>query len=149
MYLPLGGVILCYLADDRKLISGAAAVVLNTILWLTASVSNCVQVQNEQCQEMAQTDDQKWIKVTNNGEWDTHTVSIWCWLYYVLGLAALHCVHVPLCFQVNLKSGTNILYWRTTGILVGGKMVKPVLLKNIQIEGKFQTPLLRYTELSG
>uniref|UniRef100_A0AAX7UXT3 MRH domain-containing protein n=1 Tax=Astatotilapia calliptera TaxID=8154 RepID=A0AAX7UXT3_ASTCA len=66
-------------------------------------------VQNEQCQEMAQTDDQKWIKVTNNGEWDTHTVS--------------------------LKSGTNILYWRTTGILVGGKMVKPVLLKNIQIEG--------------
>uniref|UniRef100_A0A3Q1GPE9 Tyrosine-protein kinase ephrin type A/B receptor-like domain-containing protein n=1 Tax=Acanthochromis polyacanthus TaxID=80966 RepID=A0A3Q1GPE9_9TELE len=66
-------------------------------------------VQNEQCQEMAQTDDQKWIKVTNNGEWDTHTVS--------------------------LKSGTNILYWRTTGILVGGKMVKPVLLRNIQIEG--------------
>ncbi|TNN36329.1 UPF0577 protein-like [Liparis tanakae] len=66
-------------------------------------------VQNEQCQEMAQSDDQRWIKTTNNGEWDTHTV--------------------------NLKSGTNILYWRTTGILVGGKMVKPVLLKNIQIEG--------------
>eukprot|EP00066_Takifugu_rubripes_P007346 XP_003972802.2 PREDICTED: UPF0577 protein KIAA1324-like [Takifugu rubripes] len=66
-------------------------------------------VQNEQCQEMVQTDDQKWIKVTSNGGWDTHTV--------------------------NLKSGTNILYWRTTGILVGGKMVKPVLLKNIQIEG--------------
>lgn len=41
-------------------------------------------------------------------------------------------------FQVNLKSGTNILYWRTTGILVGGKMVKPVLLKNIQIEGKLK-----------
>lgn len=39
-------------------------------------------------------------------------------------------------FQLTLKSGTNILYWRTTGILVGGKMVKPVLLKNIQIEGK-------------
>lgn len=39
-------------------------------------------------------------------------------------------------FQVNLKSGTNILYWRTTGILVGGRMVKPVLLKNIQIEGE-------------
>uniref|UniRef100_A0A3Q2E832 Endosome-lysosome associated apoptosis and autophagy regulator family member 2 n=1 Tax=Cyprinodon variegatus TaxID=28743 RepID=A0A3Q2E832_CYPVA len=37
--------------------------------------------------------------------------------------------------EVSLKSGTNILYWRTTGILVGGKMVKPVLLKNIQIEG--------------
>ncbi|KAI3366634.1 hypothetical protein L3Q82_009319 [Scortum barcoo] len=66
-------------------------------------------VQNEQCQEMAQADDQKWIKDTNNGEWGTHTV--------------------------NLKSGMNILYWRTTGIVVGGKMVKPVLLKNIQIEG--------------
>ncbi|MEQ2199640.1 Endosome/lysosome-associated apoptosis and autophagy regulator member 2 [Xenoophorus captivus] len=66
-------------------------------------------VQNEQCQEMSQTDDQKWIAITSSGEWGTHTV--------------------------NLKSGTNILYWRTTGILVGGKMVKPVLLKNIQIEG--------------
>ncbi|KAG7267849.1 hypothetical protein CRUP_023865 [Coryphaenoides rupestris] len=38
-------------------------------------------------------------------------------------------------FYVNLKSGTNILYWRTTGILVGRKMVKPVLLRSIQIEG--------------
>ncbi|KTF79835.1 hypothetical protein cypCar_00040143 [Cyprinus carpio] len=38
-------------------------------------------------------------------------------------------------FFVNLKSGTNILYWRTTGMLLGGKPVKPVLLKNIQIEG--------------
>ncbi|XP_075886031.1 endosome/lysosome-associated apoptosis and autophagy regulator family member 2-like isoform X2 [Nelusetta ayraudi] len=66
-------------------------------------------VQNEQCQEMVQNDDQKWIKVTNNGEWGTHTV--------------------------GLKSGMNILYWRTTGILVGGKKVKPVLLRNIQIEG--------------
>ncbi|KAM6985513.1 endosome/lysosome-associated apoptosis and autophagy regulator family member 2-like isoform 2-T2 [Aplochiton taeniatus] len=66
-------------------------------------------VQNEQCQEMAQADDQKWIKLTTNGEWVTH--------------------------MVNLKSGTNILYWRTTGIPVGGKMIKPVLLKNIQIEG--------------
>lgn len=34
-----------------------------------------VQVQNEQCQEMVQSDDQKWIKVTNNGEWGTHRVS--------------------------------------------------------------------------
>ncbi|XP_060759343.1 UPF0577 protein KIAA1324-like homolog isoform X2 [Neoarius graeffei] len=66
-------------------------------------------IQNDQCQEMDQTADQKWIKLTSNGEWGTHTV--------------------------NLKSGTNILYWRTTGILLGGKPVKPVLLKNIQIEG--------------
>lgn len=37
--------------------------------------------------------------------------------------------------QVMLKSGTNILYWRTTGILMGSKAVKPVLVKNITIEG--------------
>ncbi|XP_018585999.1 UPF0577 protein KIAA1324-like [Scleropages formosus] len=66
-------------------------------------------IQNDQCQEMDQSSDQKWIKLTSNGEWGTHTVS--------------------------LKSGTNILYWRTTGILVGAKIVKPVLLRNIQIEG--------------
>ncbi|KAJ8390001.1 hypothetical protein AAFF_G00111620 [Aldrovandia affinis] len=66
-------------------------------------------IQNDQCQEMDQTSDQKWIKLTNNGEWGTHTV--------------------------DLKSGTNILYWRTTGILLGAKIVKPVLLKNVQIEG--------------
>uniref|UniRef100_A0A8D2ZPH1 Endosome-lysosome associated apoptosis and autophagy regulator family member 2a n=1 Tax=Scophthalmus maximus TaxID=52904 RepID=A0A8D2ZPH1_SCOMX len=38
-------------------------------------------------------------------------------------------------FFVNLKSGTNILYWRTGGVLMGTKVVKPVLLKNFQIEG--------------
>uniref|UniRef100_A0A8D0RL62 Endosome-lysosome associated apoptosis and autophagy regulator family member 2 n=1 Tax=Sus scrofa TaxID=9823 RepID=A0A8D0RL62_PIG len=38
-------------------------------------------------------------------------------------------------FFVMLKSGTNILYWRTTGILMGSKAVKPVLVKNITIEG--------------
>lgn len=26
---------------------------------------------------MIQTDDQKWIKVTNNGGWDTHTVRVY------------------------------------------------------------------------
>ncbi|KAG9328024.1 hypothetical protein JZ751_016923, partial [Albula glossodonta] len=56
-------------------------------------------IQNDQCQEMDQTSDQKWIKLTNNGEWGTHSV--------------------------DLKSGTNILYWRTTGILLGAKIVKP------------------------
>ncbi|XP_076119419.1 endosome/lysosome-associated apoptosis and autophagy regulator family member 2 [Alosa pseudoharengus] len=66
-------------------------------------------IQNDQCQEMDQTSDKKWIKKTANGEWGTHTV--------------------------NLKSGANVLYWRTTGIMVGAKVVKPVLLKNIQIEG--------------
>ncbi|KAM9771600.1 endosome/lysosome-associated apoptosis and autophagy regulator family member 2-like [Syngnathus typhle] len=66
-------------------------------------------VQNEQCQEMSQSDEQRWIKVTSNGEWGTHAINLW--------------------------AGTNILYWRTTGILVGVKMVQPVLLKEIRIEG--------------
>ncbi|KAJ8395655.1 hypothetical protein AAFF_G00028920 [Aldrovandia affinis] len=66
-------------------------------------------IQNDQCQELGQTSDQKWIKLTSNEEWENHTV--------------------------DLKSGTNILYWRTTGILLGAKIIKPVLLKNIQIEG--------------
>lgn len=97
-----------------------------------------VQVQNEQCQEMVQSDDQKWIKVTNNGEWGTHTVSAsrgQC-LPLSLLVGALTTSCVCRCFQVSLKSGMNILYWRTTGILVGGKKVKPVLLRNIQIEGE-------------
>uniref|UniRef100_A0AAQ6A5U7 MRH domain-containing protein n=1 Tax=Amphiprion ocellaris TaxID=80972 RepID=A0AAQ6A5U7_AMPOC len=66
-------------------------------------------IQNDQCQEMDQSADTKWLKLTNHGEWATHTV--------------------------NLKSGTNILYWRTGGVLMGSKVVKPVLLKNVQIEG--------------
>uniref|UniRef100_A0A8D3EFU9 Endosome-lysosome associated apoptosis and autophagy regulator family member 2a n=1 Tax=Scophthalmus maximus TaxID=52904 RepID=A0A8D3EFU9_SCOMX len=66
-------------------------------------------IQNDQCQEMDQSTATKWLKLTNHGEWATHTV--------------------------NLKSGTNILYWRTGGVLMGTKVVKPVLLKNFQIEG--------------
>ncbi|KAF6086088.1 hypothetical protein HJG60_007227 [Phyllostomus discolor] len=65
-------------------------------------------IQNDQCQEMDTTAD-KWVKLTDGGEWGSHSVM--------------------------LKSGTNILYWRTTGILMGSKAVKPVLVKNITIEG--------------
>ena len=54
------------------------------LMWLIT----CAQVQNEQCQEMAQTDDQKWIKVTNNGEWDTHTVSTKFCLFVLVGVLA-------------------------------------------------------------
>ncbi|XP_026031876.1 LOW QUALITY PROTEIN: UPF0577 protein KIAA1324-like [Astatotilapia calliptera] len=66
-------------------------------------------IQNDQCQEMDQSDDKKWLKLTKHGEWATHTV--------------------------NLKSGTNILYWRTGGVTMGKKSVNPALLKNIHIEG--------------
>uniref|UniRef100_A0A8C1G5P5 KIAA1324 like n=1 Tax=Cyprinus carpio TaxID=7962 RepID=A0A8C1G5P5_CYPCA len=66
-------------------------------------------IQNDQCQEMDQDSNKKWIKLTTHGEWGTHSV--------------------------NLNSGTNILYWRTTRVTLGSKAVKPVLLKNIRIEG--------------
>ncbi|NWY29546.1 K132L protein, partial [Pheucticus melanocephalus] len=72
-------------------------------------------IQNDQCKEMESTAD-KWVKLTDNGEWGSHSVT--------------------------LKSGSNILYWRTTGILMGSKVVKPVLVKNITIEGKFYLTLL-------
>ncbi|CAH2275655.1 UPF0577 KIAA1324-like homolog [Pelobates cultripes] len=65
-------------------------------------------VQNDQCQETLSSSD-KWVKLSDNSDWMHHSVS--------------------------LKSGTNILYWRTTGILMGSKVVKPVLIKNITIEG--------------
>lgn len=50
--------------------------------------------------------------------------------------------------QVTLKSGSNILYWRTTGILMGSKVVKPVLVKNITIEGKQYLSFRFYLPLS-
>ncbi|KAE8616447.1 hypothetical protein XENTR_v10008810 [Xenopus tropicalis] len=65
-------------------------------------------IQNDQCQEMSSSSD-KWVKLSDNSDWMHH--------------------------MVPLKSGTNILYWRTTGILMGTKVVKPVLIKNITIEG--------------
>lgn len=91
---------------------------------------------------MDKTSDKKWMKLTNNGEWAKHTVHKYCiclqsiflfccqWLcMYRAGLFFF----LPM--QVSLKSGTNVLYWRTTGVTVGAKVVKPVLIKNIQIEG--------------
>ncbi|XP_057203466.1 endosome/lysosome-associated apoptosis and autophagy regulator family member 2 isoform X1 [Triplophysa rosa] len=66
-------------------------------------------IQNDQCQEMDPDSNKKWIKLTSHGEWGTHTFS--------------------------LNSGNNILYWRTTRITVGAKAVKPVLLKDIRLEG--------------
>uniref|UniRef100_UPI00398F5360 endosome/lysosome-associated apoptosis and autophagy regulator family member 2 n=1 Tax=Pristiophorus japonicus TaxID=55135 RepID=UPI00398F5360 len=65
-------------------------------------------VQNDQCQD-TETMEQKWMHLTESDEWKSHLV--------------------------NLKTGTNVLYWRTTGILLGDKLAKPVLLKNIYIEG--------------
>lgn len=37
--------------------------------------------------------------------------------------------------QVQLNSGNNVLYWRTTGFSLSSHAVKAVLLKNIAISG--------------
>lgn len=59
--------------------------------------------------------------------------------YFIAALFNYSILTVCVCvFQVNLKSGTNILYWRTGGVVMGTKVVKPVFLKNIQIEGQEQ-----------
>lgn len=34
------------------------------------------QIQNDQCQEMDQSSEAKWLKLTNHGEWATHTVRV-------------------------------------------------------------------------
>ncbi|XP_069765172.1 endosome/lysosome-associated apoptosis and autophagy regulator family member 2 [Narcine bancroftii] len=65
-------------------------------------------VQNDQCQD-TESAEQKWMQLTERDEWRRHSM--------------------------NLKTGTNVLYWRTTGILLGDKLAKRVLLKDIYIEG--------------
>lgn len=39
-------------------------------------LSTAFQIQNDQCQEMDQSSDKKWLKLTNHGEWATHTVRV-------------------------------------------------------------------------
>lgn len=43
--------------------------------------------------------------------------------------------------QLELNSGNNVLYWRTTTYTVQGSVVKPVMLRNIAISGRF-SPLV-------
>lgn len=62
-------------------------------LWLILSCQTSFKVQNEQCQEIIQTDDQKWIKATNNGEWDTHTVSTWSHFWRTVSYYCLDVLH--------------------------------------------------------
>ena len=55
-------------------------------------------MQNEQCQEMVQADDQKWITVTSNGDWETHTVRLGggC-------VCACMCMCAPVCMCVCVR----------------------------------------------
>lgn len=63
-------------------------------------------IQNDQCQ--SSDSESRWMK-TSEKDWRVH--------------------------NVQLNSGNNVLYWRTTGFALMGSAVKPVLLRNIAISG--------------
>ncbi|KAG7519937.1 hypothetical protein JOB18_019311 [Solea senegalensis] len=63
-------------------------------------------IQNDQCQSTES--ESRWMK-TSEDKWSK--------------------------YQVELKKGNNVLYWRTTAYSVLGDAVKPVLLRDISISG--------------
>lgn len=63
-------------------------------------------VQNDQCQSTDSVN--RWMTLSKS-DWEYHFV--------------------------QLSSGNNVLYWRTTGFSLAGSSAKPVLLKNIAISG--------------
>ncbi|KAB7497174.1 hypothetical protein Anas_02860 [Armadillidium nasatum] len=70
---------------------------------------DCAQyAQNEQCQSIDDADDAKWPPLTREGQWKT--------------------------MRVELKTGLNVLHWKTIGIDVRGS-TRPVMIKTIQISG--------------
>ncbi|XP_075299242.1 LOW QUALITY PROTEIN: endosome/lysosome-associated apoptosis and autophagy regulator 1 [Opisthocomus hoazin] len=63
-------------------------------------------VQNDQCQQTVQ--ESRWMRTTEKS-WEFHSV--------------------------ELSSGNNVLYWRTTAFSIWSKVPKPVLVRNIGITG--------------
>lgn len=90
-------------------------------------LSTLFQIQNDQCQEMDQSSDKKWLKLTNHGEWATHTVRVAEYLYKLcvetstvtVWLAALVDI-----FNIQLSAATNCCCARVW-----------LLLKSIQRDG--------------
>uniref|UniRef100_A0A0B7AI94 MRH domain-containing protein n=1 Tax=Arion vulgaris TaxID=1028688 RepID=A0A0B7AI94_9EUPU len=68
-------------------------------------------VQNDQCQAVDSDETEKWPEITNEGRWST--------------------------IKVNLKTGMNVLQWRTIGALseLIHSSVSPVLIRKIEITG--------------
>ncbi|ESP03535.1 hypothetical protein LOTGIDRAFT_81462, partial [Lottia gigantea] len=68
-------------------------------------------VQNDQCQAAGDDDASQWPKVTEEGQWRKQSV--------------------------NLKSGMNVIQWRTIGVLSDLSPSKqiPILIRNIEISG--------------
>ena len=66
------------------------------------------QAQNDQCQSIGDADDAKWPPLTWEGQWKT--------------------------IQVQLKTGLNVLHWKTIGIDTHSS-ARPVMIKSIRISG--------------
>lgn len=97
---------------------------------------SAVQVQNDQCQSTDSAS--RWMKISET-KWSKYLVCLNLALlprFQVID-SGLQIPTIPVhCAQAELKTGNNVLYWRTTGYVVAGSEVKPVLLRNIGISGK-------------
>lgn len=91
-----------------------------------------LQVQNDQCQSTES--ESRWMKVSEK-DWNQYRVWTCSILSFRIGaVSSLFLKH----FQVDLTSGNNVLYWRTTSYALQGSAVKPVLLRNIQVSGTME-----------
>lgn len=59
---------------------------------------------------------------------------------YLLPNALLSLIRLNSPVQLELNKGNNVLFWRTTGFLLGGA-VKAVLLRNITVSGRWRSIL--------
>ncbi|XP_050414359.1 endosome/lysosome-associated apoptosis and autophagy regulator family member 2 isoform X2 [Patella vulgata] len=68
-------------------------------------------VQNDQCQAAGDDESSQWPKITDEGQWHKQTV--------------------------KLKSGMNVLQWRTIGVMsdMAKSKTVPILIRNIEISG--------------
>lgn len=104
-----GGLCAATLSYSVKLVKPGA--VIYVYQFADDSVIFNFEVQNDQCQTVAEAKKYKWPPSTEEGEWKIMTM--------------------------QLKAGLNILYWKTIGMSLGdnGRKPKPVRIKSIEITG--------------
>lgn len=116
-----------------------------------------VQVQNDQCQS---TDTENRLMKSSESNWSNYKVgksaaSLHLKIHWHCHLALISqriqtsptlfisthfislSLFLTLTVQLDLNTGNNVLYWRTTTYAMQGSAVKPVMLRNIAISGRF------------
>lgn len=96
-----------------------------------------LQVQNDQCQSTES--ESRWMKITESS-WSRYGVGLLCTLSQNGGCDISPDCNSPTSAHVwpaklELSSGNNVLYWRTTAYSLQGDAVKPVMLRNIAVSG--------------